>query len=296
MPCPCLLTRLPVNSSLASPESETVANNVVLVAHGVQVALQRLDEMKISAFIRISCACAMNVHAILSPLFFGHPRYTFTFPFSPELPNNMLALDIAYLERALFTAGERGPMHDRKTGNARLPGSLLSLGGLLRSFGIAPPCVLHHAGNDAFMTLIAFQRMVDPRGGVSVGAGMDGIGNGMGNGTGTGKGEGHVKRAATVAARFFRPLGGPHPDSVMEHARHQGHVSHVRVGPRGGVDEMGMMKNTSMKRASMFSALRVPKGVSQASTSGSGSGSGLGSGWSKIVPGSQRRHSVAEKR
>jgi hypothetical protein len=35
-------------SSLASPDSETVSNNLVLVAHGIGGDLARLEEMKIS--------------------------------------------------------------------------------------------------------------------------------------------------------------------------------------------------------------------------------------------------------
>lgn len=37
-----------VYSSLASPDSETAVNTLVLVAHGMQGIMSRLDEMKIS--------------------------------------------------------------------------------------------------------------------------------------------------------------------------------------------------------------------------------------------------------
>lgn len=224
----------------------------------------------------------------------------------PELPNNILTLDVAYLERALFTTGERGVMRDRKTGRARLPESLLSLSGLLHSLGIEPPCVLHNAGNDAFMTLVAFQWMMDPVGAARMMPMGPGMGMRMGIGNGTGKGEVYVKRAATVAARFFRPLGGiQHPDPGTKGNGKEDLLQKTTIGSRSGsgADEMGM--NVSMKRASMFSTLTSPlsasadkskKRVSGGSTSGSGSG--FANAWwspSTIVPG-QRRQSVMEKR
>lgn len=230
----------------------------------------------------------------------------------------MFAIDIAYLERALFNAGERGQMHDRKTGRVRLPEAMLSLSSLLRSLDIDPRCALHNAGNDAFMTLVAFQRMVDPRGGVTVS-----MGNGTGNATGKRNsamlnGHGHVKRVTTVASRIFRPLSGtptgpPGPgtngirsgnahrnDTVSPLGSHSSHAAHG-TGAAGGVDEMGMM-NTHMKRASMFSTLRSPlltptdkrkKSTSNESMNGSGSGMWRLSS-STIVP-AQRRHSTVVK-
>jgi len=53
-------------------------------------------------------------------------------------------------------------MHDPKTGKLRAQGSTLSLGGLLHSLGLDPPCALHNAGNDAFLCLLALQKMLDP--------------------------------------------------------------------------------------------------------------------------------------
>jgi len=50
--CPCRRVDAPV-SSLMTPDSETAANNVVLVCHGVQAVMERLDEMKISASIHL---------------------------------------------------------------------------------------------------------------------------------------------------------------------------------------------------------------------------------------------------
>lgn len=183
----------------------------------------------------------------------------------PELPNNMLIVDIAYLERTLYNTGQRGQMHDRKTGRVRLPESLLSLGSLLHSFGIEPPCVMHNAGNDAFMTLVAFQRMVDPRGGVGVGtnavrAVVKGNGNGVGRKGGATSGNGHARRAETVAARFFRPLGSVLPDPGMNGPTGNGKENtngQTRPGRRSGdwADEMGFVH---VKRASMFSTLGSP--------------------------------------
>jgi hypothetical protein len=37
-------------SSLATPDSETLENNLVLVGHGIQANVQRMEEMKISKF------------------------------------------------------------------------------------------------------------------------------------------------------------------------------------------------------------------------------------------------------
>ncbi|KAG0706658.1 hypothetical protein DFH29DRAFT_135826 [Suillus ampliporus] len=124
-------TKLPqivqsVISSLASPDTETAANNLVLVGHGVSADIQRLEETKI------------------------------------KIPHNVLIIDTAAFERALFNTGERGAMHDPKTGKLRAQGSTLSLGGLLHSLGIDPPCTLHNAGNDAFLCLLALQKILEP--------------------------------------------------------------------------------------------------------------------------------------
>ena len=221
----------------------------------------------------------------------------------PELSSNVLLVDIAYLERALFTTGERGPMQDRKTGRARIPEALLSLSGLLHSFGIEPPCVLHNAGNDAFMTLTVFQRMVDPRRAVTLDADVVNAmrtGNEKGKGKGGApNGNGHVRRAATVAARLFRPLGNTQPN-LGKNGNGNGEPPQTRVGRRGGdgADEMGQILR---KRASMFSTLAmtspplVPadknkKGASKGSAGGSG-------GWlsPSTTVASQRRHSGIEK-
>lgn len=49
----CVLTFM--DSGLVTPESETVANNVVLVGHGIQAIMQRLEDMKISKSIHFAC-------------------------------------------------------------------------------------------------------------------------------------------------------------------------------------------------------------------------------------------------
>ncbi|KAJ8586129.1 hypothetical protein M405DRAFT_853430 [Rhizopogon salebrosus TDB-379] len=124
-------TKLPqiiqsVISSLVSPDTETTANILVLVGHGVSSDIQRLEGTGI------------------------------------KIPHNVLIIDTAAFERALFNLGERGTMHDPKTGKLRAQGSTLSLGGLLHSLGLDPPCALHNAGNDAFLCLLALQKMLDP--------------------------------------------------------------------------------------------------------------------------------------
>ncbi|KAF8131412.1 hypothetical protein EV363DRAFT_1260848 [Boletus edulis] len=274
-----------VLSGLVSPDSDTVANNVVLVGHGVQALMQRLEDMKI------------------------------------QLPNNILVLDIAYFERTLFVTGERGSMVDRKSGRARVPESLLSLGSLLHSFGIGLPCVLHNAGNDAFMTLVTFQRMVGMGGAVPVAvhaAAAKDTGTGRGTGEGKGKGgvpngnggQGHVKRAATIAARFFRP-GGTRPNLAKNgngNANTNGngkgngqdrvpqtHVSHLSAD---GVDELGINVNTTGKRASVLSTWTSPlllptdkRAKKRASQGSLGGNNGKWLSPSTMLPG-QRRHSA----
>ncbi|TDL26356.1 hypothetical protein BD410DRAFT_783391 [Rickenella mellea] len=113
-------------SSLASPDSETTANNLVLVAHGINGDLDRLSDLKI------------------------------------KVPNNVLILDTAVFERQLFSTGRRGLMTDANTGKARGHGSTLSLGNMLLSFGVDVQCQLHNAGNDAFLALLGLQLLLDP--------------------------------------------------------------------------------------------------------------------------------------
>ncbi|KAJ7475228.1 hypothetical protein B0H11DRAFT_2158646 [Mycena galericulata] len=161
----CQKAKLPqiiqaIISSLASPDSETTPNSLVLVAHGISGDLSRMEEMKI------------------------------------KLPHNMLVLDTASFERALFAGGHRQAMIDPHTstpGNpkSRTHGSTLSLDNLLRSLpapsdpqpqnpilqtqvvvpgqfpqtgAMVPGVVMHNSGNDAFMCLYALQLLLEPEG------------------------------------------------------------------------------------------------------------------------------------
>ena len=74
----------------------------------------------------------------------------------------MLVIDTATFERALFNSGFRGPMLDSKTGQPRAQGSTLSLDNLLRSLNTDIPCARHNAGNDAFLSLVALQLLLEP--------------------------------------------------------------------------------------------------------------------------------------
>ncbi|KAJ7159855.1 hypothetical protein C8R43DRAFT_881583 [Mycena crocata] len=161
----CPKSKLPqiiqaVISSLASPDSETIPNTLVLVAHGISGDIARLNEMQV------------------------------------KLPHNMLILDTATFERALFAAGHRPAMidpHLSTPGNpkARSHGSMLSLDNLLRSLSnpadpqlpnpvlntqvlvpgqfpqagaLVPGAMMHNSGNDAFMCLYGLQLLLEPVG------------------------------------------------------------------------------------------------------------------------------------
>ncbi|KAL0952173.1 hypothetical protein HGRIS_008786 [Hohenbuehelia grisea] len=139
-----------VISSLATPDSETTQNSLVLVGHGMNGILARLVEMKI------------------------------------RIPHNVLILDTAVYERVLHNKGLRPPMLDPKTGAARAPNTSLSLENLVRSIPFRstspsssmPPlslqaanasssllpigCTMHNAGNDAYMTLVGLQALAVP--------------------------------------------------------------------------------------------------------------------------------------
>ncbi|KAH9486138.1 hypothetical protein JR316_0000202 [Psilocybe cubensis] len=140
-----------VISSLASPDSETTPNQLVIVGHNVHSDLMRLEEMKI------------------------------------RIPHNTLIVDTMIYERNLYANGFRGVMPDPKSDKPRLSGSNLSLENLLYSLTlptssnspspdsgqrqpsplppvVLPQCTLHNAGNDALMTLFAFQKLLEPRG------------------------------------------------------------------------------------------------------------------------------------
>ncbi|KAI0783148.1 hypothetical protein C8Q75DRAFT_860280 [Abortiporus biennis] len=114
-------------SSMLSPDSETVSNSLVLVTHGLVGDLRRLEEMKI------------------------------------RLPHNVLIIDTATYERQLFNLGRRGNMQD-PSGKPRQPGSTISLVNLLQSLGtdLHLQVALHNSGNDSFLSLLAFQLLMDP--------------------------------------------------------------------------------------------------------------------------------------
>ncbi|KAH9049521.1 hypothetical protein EDB84DRAFT_1044161 [Lactarius hengduanensis] len=114
-------------SSLASPDSETQTNSLVLITHSAAEDLRRLDEMKI------------------------------------KLPHNLLIVDVTVYESCLFKAGLRGAMLDAKTGSPRQPSSLLSLRSILHSLHVPLDFALHNSGNDAFACLLVFQMLVDPK-------------------------------------------------------------------------------------------------------------------------------------
>ncbi|KAF8971899.1 hypothetical protein BDZ97DRAFT_1913777 [Flammula alnicola] len=152
-------TKLPqiiqaVISSLASPDSETTPNQLILIGHNIHGHLARLDEMKI------------------------------------KIPHNMLIIDTMIYERSLYSNGQRGVMQDPKGDKPRVGGSNLSFENLLYSLTlplppnsqgpeqahqeqqqaatlpplVLPQCTLHNAGNDAFMCLFALQKLLEPTG------------------------------------------------------------------------------------------------------------------------------------
>ncbi|KAG8901395.1 hypothetical protein FRB99_005331 [Tulasnella sp. 403] len=116
-------------TSLATPDSESVANTLALVTHTPQGILERLQELKV------------------------------------KLPSNVLVIDIAQLERQIYinrkdsspTPGMLGPQ--MRSSNQTLPLPLL-----VASLNI--PCIspFNNSGNDAFYTLLSFQYLVDPEG------------------------------------------------------------------------------------------------------------------------------------
>ncbi|KAG7086625.1 hypothetical protein E1B28_002567 [Marasmius oreades] len=130
-------TKLPsvietIISSFASPDSDTLANNLVLVGHGISGDIARLEEMKI------------------------------------KLPHNIYTIDTAVFERKLFSQGHRQVV--RQAGSTLSLENLLRTFTLnpspdgRRSPLMLPPVQLNNAGNDAFMTLWALQMLLDPNG------------------------------------------------------------------------------------------------------------------------------------
>ncbi|THH26577.1 hypothetical protein EUX98_g7612 [Antrodiella citrinella] len=112
-------------SSMTSPDIETIPNVLVLVGHGISGDIHMIEQMKI------------------------------------KLPHNVLVIDTSVYERVQFNSGVRGPMKD-PSGQPRSKGSTLSLTNLLVSLGVDIQCQMHNSGNDAFMTLLALQLLLDP--------------------------------------------------------------------------------------------------------------------------------------
>ncbi|KAL1681678.1 hypothetical protein EV122DRAFT_275098 [Schizophyllum commune] len=134
-------------SSLASPDSETLGNVLVVVVHGYG-DIARMEDIGI------------------------------------KLPHNVFILDAAAYERTLYAAGVRGTMIDPMTNMPRQPGSTLAPENLLRTFAMPPltvaegtvvlpppkqaqmvaflsACPPRNAGNDAFMLLFGTQMLLD---------------------------------------------------------------------------------------------------------------------------------------
>ncbi|KAF8515802.1 hypothetical protein BU17DRAFT_6856, partial [Hysterangium stoloniferum] len=112
-------------TSLASPDSETTPNQLVLVVHGTEGEVDR-----ITSHLKI------------------------------KIPHNILTIDTASLEKNLFSQGLRGEMLNPATNQPRQRGTTLSLSGTLRSLLHADlGCRWHCSGNDAFGTLLALQSL-----------------------------------------------------------------------------------------------------------------------------------------
>ncbi|KAG8971910.1 hypothetical protein FRC05_010579 [Tulasnella sp. 425] len=109
-------------TSLASPDSESTANTLVLVTHTPTGVLERLQELKV------------------------------------KLPSNVLVIDIAMLERQLFQSRPQTP----GLPIMRLPNQTLPLPMLLTSRNIPYLCPFNNSGNDSFYTLLAFQHLLEP--------------------------------------------------------------------------------------------------------------------------------------
>ncbi|KAH9932096.1 uncharacterized protein BXZ73DRAFT_46912 [Epithele typhae] len=112
-------------SSLMSPDSELVANTLVLVTHGTPGEFRRLEELKI------------------------------------KLPHNVLILDTMAFERQLYASGQRGTMQE-PSGRPRDPATPLTLAATLQSLGFDATRVLHNAGNAALTALLALQLLLAP--------------------------------------------------------------------------------------------------------------------------------------
>lgn len=76
----------------------------------------------------------------------------------------MLIIDTATFERALFSTGARGPMQDRTPGMSMSLPSLLTTLLPKKNSKPYPDVQAHNSGNDAFMSLLAMQMLLDPEG------------------------------------------------------------------------------------------------------------------------------------
>ncbi|KAG9084058.1 hypothetical protein FRC06_004252 [Ceratobasidium sp. 370] len=113
-----------VISSLATPDSESVANSLVLVGHNISGDLDRLADLKISK---------------------SHPpSISYTYSNNPSLQKSRTTL--ASLRHAVF-----GPQLPREAPLARL----------LAAQARAPRCTLGNAGNDAWLALGAMIALID---------------------------------------------------------------------------------------------------------------------------------------
>jgi hypothetical protein len=73
----------------------------------------------------------------------------------------MLIIDSAMFEKQLFSMGHRGPMIDPQSGKPRAPKTMISLSAVFHSLGVEVQCAFHNAGNDAFLSLLALQLLLD---------------------------------------------------------------------------------------------------------------------------------------
>ncbi|KAF9036967.1 hypothetical protein BDZ89DRAFT_1157449 [Hymenopellis radicata] len=122
-----------VITSLASPESETSSNKLVLVTYGGSTNLiTRLEEMGV------------------------------------RMPPNVLILDGTAYERQLFTDGRRGVMPSRQPGSSMTMDNIIrSLLGVVGGIGGPIPIgggmvTPHNSGNEAFLGLLTLQMLVEP--------------------------------------------------------------------------------------------------------------------------------------
>ena len=97
-------------------------------------------------------------------LFSGPEPYLSHTPCSPsDIPRNVVIVDTASFERKLFVSGQGDPRaRATLTGEPRAKGRTFSLADVLRSLGVAVQCKSHNAGNDAMLSLLAFQLLLEP--------------------------------------------------------------------------------------------------------------------------------------